>query len=250
MSHLALTSVSPDPALHSAMSLTVPTQTGTWQFEAGAPLGNRIMPKPRPRRQRTPPAAPSQRVRAHRAQILPFLPPPSRQPSLPPSRQPSLPPPEGPTDFVSDTEIPGAPWREPTPWTNPFFAPENVNGSTFQALPENDAEDSFVPRMRKSRSQYDAMETHGSFGLIDTHQSTGGYRALVAHIPKSSRAYSFDMRVGDTIHCNAVVQGAAVGGRLTVGFVTPHKYYRPGARVTECLVGVPEDEWSVFEHRR
>ena len=158
--------------------------------------------------------------------------------------------------FVSRSDVPGAPWRERHAPRDRFFSPDNDDGTAFAPLPaaataEPERSPSPPteerPRRRASRSTYDAMETHGSFGLLDTHRTTGGYRALVAHIPRSSRTYTFDMRVGDTVHCNAVVGGVAVGGRLTVGFITPHKYYRPGVRVTECVIGVPEDEWVVFE---
>lgn len=144
--------------------------------------------------------------------------------------------------FVNPSRNPRAPWEKPQ---MVFDTPDEKRTAFESPASEEEAEES-RPR-RRSRSQYDAMETHGSYGLIDTHQTTGGYRGLVAHIPRSSRAYTFDMRVGDTIHCNSVVQGIAVGGRLTVGFVTPRKYYRPGARVTECVIGVPEHEWAIFE---
>ena len=98
---------------------------------------------------------------------------------------------------------------------------------------------------RMGRSAYDAVETHGSYGLIDTGQMRQSVCELVAHVPKRSRGSFLSLRPGDSIQVNSA-RGRAVGGRLDVVYVTPHKYYSPGRAVTSCRIGVPESQWRRF----
>jgi hypothetical protein len=95
------------------------------------------------------------------------------------------------------------------------------------------------------RSAYDAVETHGSFGLIDTGQVRQSLRELIAHVPKRCRGSFLNFRPGDTIQANSA-RGRPVGGRLDVVYVTPHKYYQPGRAVTSCRLGVPDSQWERF----
>jgi hypothetical protein len=98
---------------------------------------------------------------------------------------------------------------------------------------------------RLGRSAYDAVETHGSFGLIDTGQVNQSIRELVAHVPKRCRGSFLAFRPGDQIHANSA-RGRPVGGVLDVVYITPHKYHAPGRAVTSCRLGVPDSQWRCF----
>jgi len=102
-----------------------------------------------------------------------------------------------------------------------------------------------APPPRLGRSLYDAVQTHGHFGMVDSGESDGGLRRLVVHVPKRSRGYILDIRPGEVIHANSA-RGKAVGGRLEVKYVTRHQYFAPGRAVTSCVIGVPEWQWERF----
>jgi hypothetical protein len=120
--------------------------------------------------------------------------------------------------------------------------------------PSSDVDDDYydggggvVTKKRLGRSQYDAMDIHGFYGLIDTKTVHQGNRLLTLHIPPRSSAYCFDLRQGDLIHVNSML--ATQWGRRTtldVGFVTAHDYFPPGRKVTAYTVGVPEYQWEHF----
>ena len=55
---------------------------------------------------------------------------------------------------------------------------------------------------------------------------------------------SLDLRPGDCFSANSARGSHAVGCRLDVVFVTPHRYYAPGRAVTSCILGVPNDQWQ------
>ena len=99
---------------------------------------------------------------------------------------------------------------------------------------------------RLGRSVYDAMQTHGHFGLVDGGETlSGGVRRVVVHVPKRNRGYALDLRPGEVVHANSA-RGTQARGRLDVLFVSRHKYVSPGHAVTSCVIGVPEEQWSVF----
>ena len=99
------------------------------------------------------------------------------------------------------------------------------------------------PGAARARASYDALESHGHFELTDTGELTGGSRAIALHLPRRSRGFVLDPRVGDVICANAARGPRAVGGCLDVQFVTRDKYFAPGRRITSCLVGVPDEQW-------
>jgi hypothetical protein len=103
------------------------------------------------------------------------------------------------------------------------------------------------PRPRKlGRSVYDALQTHGHFGLVDGGETVeGGVRRLVVHVPKRNRGYVLDIRPGEVIYANSA-RGLNVGGRLDVLFVSGHRYVPPGHAVTSCVIGVPYAQWRRF----
>jgi len=96
---------------------------------------------------------------------------------------------------------------------------------------------------RLGRSLYDAEESLGRFGLVDTGEVAGGVRSLVAHVPRRSRGYQLDLRPGDVVHANSARGTHAVGGGLSVVYVTRHRYFAPGRAVTSCVLGVPDHQW-------
>jgi hypothetical protein len=109
-----------------------------------------------------------------------------------------------------------------------------------QGLDQPDAR----PR-RLGRSMYDAVQTHGHFGMVDTGESDGCVRRLLVHVPKRSRGYVLDIHPGEVIHANSG-RGRPVGGRLDVQYVTRHQYFAPGRAVTSCVIGVPDWQWQRF----
>lgn len=108
-----------------------------------------------------------------------------------------------------------------------------------------------APRQRQEprrlgRSVYDALETHGHYGLVDGGETLGGgVRRVVVHVPKRNRGYALDIKQGDAIYANSA-RGTQARGRLDVVFVSRHKYVPPGHAVTSCVVGVPEYQWRRF----
>lgn len=106
--------------------------------------------------------------------------------------------------------------------------------------------DASPPKRRLGRSLYDAVQTHGHFGMVDSGDpSCNGVRSVVCHVPKRSRGYILDIKQGEVIHANSG-RGKAIGGRLDVQFVTRHQYFAPGRVVTSCVIGVPDWQWVRF----
>ena len=102
------------------------------------------------------------------------------------------------------------------------------------------------PKKRLGRSIYDAVQTHGHFGMVDSGDpACNGVRRVVCHVPKRSRGYILDIKPGEVIYANSG-RGKPVGGRLDVKFVTRHQYFAPGRAVTSCVIGVPEEQWRRF----
>ena len=106
--------------------------------------------------------------------------------------------------------------------------------------------DPWTTPKRMGRSIYDAIETHGNFGLVDTGETHNGYTLLTVHVPKRNRGYSIDLRTGEEIHANSIIQGRAMAAVLSVGFITRSKYYSPGQRISTCCIGVPTEQWTSF----
>jgi len=102
------------------------------------------------------------------------------------------------------------------------------------------------PRSKRlGRSIYDAVQTHGHFGMVDSGESSNGIRRVVVHVPKTSRGYVLDIHPGEVIYANSG-RGRPISGRLDVQYVTRHQYFAPGRPVTSCVIGVPEEQWHKF----
>jgi hypothetical protein len=183
------------------------------------------------------------------------------RPGPAPSRPPKRPTPYGFTYVPADTDPVAPPWAfgppspEPrTPSPPPAApAPRSAHLDWLELPEERDPPAPHRPRgpaapqqrpRRLGRSLYDAEESHGHFGLVDTGEVAGGVRSLVAHVPRRSRGYQLDLRPGDLVHANSARGTHAVGGRLSVVFVTRHKYFAPGRAVTSCVLGVPDHQWA------
>jgi len=116
----------------------------------------------------------------------------------------------------------------------------------FPGTSRADQEDPEPKPRRLGRSVYDAMETHGHFGLVDSGEpSAGGVRKVIVHVPKRNRGYALDVKPGDVIHANSA-RGKALAARLEVVYVSRHRYTPPGHAVTSCAIGVPEHAWRRF----
>jgi hypothetical protein len=125
----------------------------------------------------------------------------------------------------------------------PSAPPRAEPASLFPSLR---SQDDPARQRRLGRSVYDALETHGHFGLVDGGETmAGGVRKLVLHVPKRNRGYALDVKVGDAIYANSA-RGTQARGRLDVLFVSRHKYVPPGHAVTSCAIGVPEEQWRRF----
>jgi hypothetical protein len=150
--------------------------------------------------------------------------PPRRDPLLLPARA-TVPTPYGPS-CLPDPDSALSPWSFEKPGRT--LPPLPAVGSTsLLPLPVQDR--LLVPpnprplSRRSHRASYDALESHGHFELTDTGETTGGSRAIALHLPRRSRAFVLDPRVGDVIHANSARGARAVGGALDVTFVTRHK---------------------------
>ena len=102
-----------------------------------------------------------------------------------------------------------------------------------------------LPPPRLGRSIYDAVQSQGHFGMVDSGESDGSVRRLLVHVPKRSRGYILDIHPGEVIQANSG-RGRPIGGRLEVKYVTRHQYFAPGRAVTSCAIGVPEHQWQRF----
>ena len=98
-------------------------------------------------------------------------------------------------------------------------------------------------RKRITPSNYDAMEIHGFFGLIDDGLCGQG-RMLICHIPQWVRGRMADVRDGDELRVWHV--SGKMGGPLTVLSTGRHRYYSPGQKVTTWTICVPEGQWEKF----
>ena len=157
-------------------------------------------------------------------EVLPFEPRPARSTKhrkRPSNRRPDVA--TLPEDLQFDMDLPTL---EPD---EPQWAPRRLERQT----------------RRLGRSIYDALQTHGQFGLVDGGESAQGIRKVILHVPKRSRGFVLDPRPGDVIHANSG-RGKQVSGALTVSFVSRHKYVSPGHAVTSCVIGVPEEQWERF----
>jgi hypothetical protein len=107
------------------------------------------------------------------------------------------------------------------------------------------AEPEDKPR-RLGRSIYDAVQTHGHFGMVDGGETNmAGVRRVIVHVPKRNRGYVLDIKPGEVIYANSA-KGKPVRGLLNVVYVTRNKYTPPGHAVSSCVVGIAEHEWERF----
>jgi hypothetical protein len=113
-------------------------------------------------------------------------------------------------------------------------------------LPAKKAENAEDRPRRLGRSIYDAVQTHGHFGLVDGGETlSGGIRRVIVHVPKRNRGYVLDIKQGDVIYANSA-KGKDVRGILNVVFVSRNKYTPPGHAVSSCVIGIAEHEWERF----
>lgn len=157
-------------------------------------------------------------------EVLPFEPRPARSTThrkRPSNRRPDVA--TLPEDLQFDMDLPTLEPEEPQ------WVPRRLNSHT----------------RRLGRSIYDAVQTHGQFGLVDGGESAQGIRKVILHVPKRSKGFVLDLRPGDVIHANSG-RGGQVSGALVVSFVSRHKYVSPGHAVTSCVIGVPEEQWKRF----
>jgi hypothetical protein len=96
--------------------------------------------------------------------------------------------------------------------------------------------------MSRRKFPYDAMQSHMQFGLTFVEHDLTGACVLLLHVPRCNGHYIIDVRPGDQLQ---TITRDMEHAYLDVLFVTPHKYYPPGRRVTTALIGVPAHQWPV-----
>jgi hypothetical protein len=95
------------------------------------------------------------------------------------------------------------------------------------------------------KTNYAALDADGTFGVIDTGESQDGWRVVIIHhLPRSalSRTPRNYIREGEVIQLKSV-RKSFLYAHIDVGFITPHRYYRPGNQISCYRIGVRESQW-------
>ena len=89
-------------------------------------------------------------------------------------------------------------------------------------------------------SNYDAIEIHGFFGVIDSGPDAYNDRMVVVHTPLGmDRSHMLSLRVGDAIP--VVFLRKQEKGSLEIKYITRSQYFAPGRSVSSMRLGV--DGW-------
>ena len=96
--------------------------------------------------------------------------------------------------------------------------------------------------IHRRKFPYDAMQSHGLFGLTLVDRTLAGACVLLLHVPRCNKRYFIDVKMGDQLQ---TITSGMEHMYLDVLFVTPDRYYAPGRRVTTMLLGVPDGQWRV-----
>lgn len=103
-----------------------------------------------------------------------------------------------------------------------------------------------TPHTRVGRSQYVATSHNQKIGLIDKNQIINGHSILLLHVPKKYNNYILDVHVGDILQAQPL-RLTTETFNLQVTFVGRSKYFRPGKRISSCMVGVETEAWTSFK---
>jgi hypothetical protein len=223
-------------------------EPGAARYAAGLPRFRGALQRPSPKavdpwpawdytpfgRQKPPPEPPAPFESAPQPDAPPRVPEPEPA-ELEPEPEPA-PRPEEPVRLPPRLHL----YEDLAPYQPPAEPDEASPRQAARAAEQRDR-----PR-RLGRSVYDAVQTHGHFGLVDGGETLGGgVRRVVVHVPKRSRGYALDLRPGEVIYANSA-RGTQARGRLDVLFVSRYKYVPPGHAVTSCVIGVAEEQWRRF----
>ena len=93
-----------------------------------------------------------------------------------------------------------------------------------------------------------AEDIEGRFRLYETHMETSGKHVmLLAVITKKGNLDSIAFRSGQSIRIkNPNQKNDSKVFAVNAAFITPARYYRPGDKVTSCLLAVGADQWASF----
>jgi hypothetical protein len=141
-------------------------------------------------------------------------------------------------DWLQPT-VGGVPCTEPEPAAKAAAEPAAAKAKPAKAV---------VPGAVRGvcAGMYQAMEAAGRFGVIDLGERTRGHVILLLHAPRRNREGIPDLRPGEVITASPMRgHGRETRGAMSlpVGFVTRSRYFRPGALVTSCIIGVPAHAW-------
>lgn len=99
---------------------------------------------------------------------------------------------------------------------------------------------------RVGRSQYIATAHNKQTGIIDKNQTINGHSILLLHVPKKYKTFMLDVHVGDILQAQGL-HNTTNTCNLQVTFVARSKYFRPGERISSCVVGVDTEAWTSFK---
>ena len=98
---------------------------------------------------------------------------------------------------------------------------------------------------RIGRSMYVATANNGTLGIIDKKTSVGGHSILLVHVPKKTKDFTLDLKVGECLTVRGLSR-SSVQEPLCIMFVGRSQYFPPGKKVSSCVVGVDTAAWDSF----
>ena len=93
-----------------------------------------------------------------------------------------------------------------------------------------------------------AEDIQGRFRLYETHTETSGKHVmLLAVITRRGTPDSIAFQSGQSVRVKPTeAKKNSQVFVFNVAFTTPARYYRPGNKVTSCLLAVGADQWASF----
>lgn len=128
--------------------------------------------------------------------------------------------------------IPPSAWTEPGP--PPAYA---QRPSTDRPQPKQAS--------RLSSADYQAIDIHGFFGLVDCGDDGRGCRVLKAHLTRRAHLPTLEILAGQVIPVLST-RRKGVRASLRVQYVSRSQYYSPGAKVSTLNVGVSAQDWALL----
>ena len=123
--------------------------------------------------------------------------------------------------------------------------PKHQQRAPRLANPKNTQATSSPQKSRIGRSMYVATANNGTLGIIDKKTSVGGHSILLVHVPKKTKDFTLDLKVGECLTVRGLSR-SSVQEPLCIMFVGRSQYFPPGKKVSSCVVGVDTAAWDSF----